>query len=99
MPGSIRGFVMAALSDDLAAPVHRRPMPGQLKAGLVIVSLIALLGLLAPFIAPHPWDTISIRTRFQPPDAIYWLRTDQYGRDGFSRLLIGTRPSLPPAPR
>ena len=41
-----------------------KPCSLQLKAGLVIIGAIVLLGLLAPWIAPHPWDTISIRTRF-----------------------------------
>ena len=66
-------------------------MPAQLKAGLVIVGSIVLLSLLAPWIAPHPWDTISIRTRFQPPSLTYWFGTDDYGRDVLSRLLMGGR--------
>ncbi len=69
-------------------------MPAQLKAGLVIVGAIVILGVLAPWIAPHPWDTISIRTRFLPPSTIYWLGTDDYGRDVLSRLLMGARLSL-----
>jgi len=50
--------------------------------------------LLAPWISPHPWDTISMRTRFVPPNATYWFGTDEYGRDVLSRLLMGTRLSL-----
>jgi peptide/nickel transport system permease protein len=69
-------------------------MPSQLKAGLVIVGIIVVLGLAAPWIAPHPWDTVSIRTRFLPPSATYWLGTDDYGRDVLSRVLMGTRLSL-----
>lgn len=72
----------------------RKPMSLQLKMGLVITLGIIVLGLLAPWIAPHPWDTISMRTRFLPPDSTYWLGTDEYGRDVFSRLLMGTRLSL-----
>jgi peptide/nickel transport system permease protein len=72
----------------------RRPMSLQLKVGLVITGSIVLLGLLAPWISPHPWDTISMRTRFVPPNATYWFGTDEYGRDVLSRLLMGTRLSL-----
>jgi peptide/nickel transport system permease protein len=79
-------------SASLRAP--RKPWSLQLKAGIAIVATIVLLGLLAPWIAPHPWDTISIRTRFLPPGPVYWLGTDEYGRDVFSRLLMGTRLSL-----
>jgi len=69
-------------------------MPLQLKLGLAITGSIVLLALLAPWIAPHPWDTISIRTRFLPPNATYWFGTDEYGRDVLSRLLMGARLSL-----
>ena len=69
-------------------------MPLQLKAGLIIVGTIVLLGLLAPWIAPHPWDTISMRTRFLAPNTTYWFGTDEYGRDVLSRLLMGARLSL-----
>jgi peptide/nickel transport system permease protein len=72
----------------------RKPMPLQLKAGLAITLAILLVGLLAPWIAPHPWDTISMKTRFLPPNATYWLGTDEYGRDVLSRLLMGTRLSI-----
>lgn len=85
---------MAATSPDASAPRERRRWPPQLKAGLVIVGGIAVLATLAPWIAPHPWDTVSIRTRFQPPNAVYWLGTDEYGRDVLSRLLMGARLSL-----
>ena len=85
---------MAAASPDGARAVAGRHWPAQLKAGLVIVGTIIVLGLLAPWIAPHPWDTISIRTRFLPPNATYWLGTDDYGRDVLSRLLMGTRLSI-----
>lgn len=72
----------------------RRPMSLQLKAGLLITGTIVLLGLLAPWIIPHPWDTISMRTRFLPPNATYWFGTDEYGRDVLSRLLMGARLSI-----
>lgn len=86
-------MVELSLEKPATAP-PRRPMPAQLKAGLVIVGTIVVLSLLAPWIAPHPWDTISIRTRFQPPSTSYWFGTDDYGRDVLSRLLMGGRLSL-----
>jgi peptide/nickel transport system permease protein len=89
---------MAAVSHDdttVAPPTPAAsPIPLQLKAGLIIVGAIVALGLLGPLVVPHPWDTISIRTRFQSPNATYWLGTDDYGRDVLSRLLVGARLSL-----
>lgn len=72
----------------------RKAMSLQMKMGLFITGSIVILGLLAPWIIPHPWDTISMTTRFQPPNATYWLGTDEYGRDVLSRLLMGARLSL-----
>ncbi len=83
-----------AAQAPLAAQAPRARWPLQLKLGLLIVATIVVLGLLAPWIAPHPWDTISMRTRFRPPDATFWFGTDEYGRDVLSRLLMGTRLSL-----
>ena len=77
-----------------AAKMPRRPLSLQLKIGLAVTGTIVLLGLLAPWIAPHPWDTISMRTRLLAPNATYWFGTDEYGRDVLSRLLMGTRLSL-----
>ena len=78
-----------------AAPKRpRKPMSLQMKMGLAITGFILIVGLLAPWIAPHPWDTISMKTRFLPPSTTYWLGTDEYGRDVLSRLLMGTRLSL-----
>src|SRR3979411_1968660 len=73
---------------------RRRSMSLQLRVGLFITGAIVLLGLLAPVIAPHPWDTISMRTRFLAPNATYWFGTDEYGRDVLSRLLMGARVSI-----
>lgn len=100
MPVSTLKSGLVAMSADQTtdAPVieapPRRPMSLQLKMGLVVTGGIVLLGLLAPWISPHPWDTISMRTRFVPPNATYWFGTDEYGRDVLSRLLMGTRLSL-----
>ena len=77
-----------------APPPPRRPLPLQLKVGLAITATIVVLAILAPWIIPHPWDTISIRTRFLAPNATYWFGTDEYGRDVLSRLLMGGRLSL-----
>ena len=85
---------MAAASPDIAGQRQAKPWSLQLKIGLAIVATIVILSLAAPWIAPHPWDTISIRTRFRPPSTTYWLGTDDYGRDVLSRLLMGGRLSL-----
>ena len=83
-----------ALAVTPLAQARRRAMSLQLKAGLVITLTIVMLGLLAPWIAPYPWDTIAIKSRFLPPSATHWFGTDEFGRDVLSRLLMGTRLSI-----
>ncbi|MFN7191870.1 MAG: ABC transporter permease [Rhodospirillales bacterium] len=61
--------------------------------GLVIVSIVSLLAIAAPWIAPYDPATTSVRL-FEGPSAQHWLGTDQLGRDIFSRILYGARVSL-----
>ncbi len=71
--------------------------------GLVVVIVIALLALLAPWIAPqNPYDLaqLDIMDGRLPPGAqsmggmTYWLGTDDQGRDMLSGILYGLRISL-----
>ncbi|MBY6090450.1 ABC transporter permease [Pseudooceanicola sp. 502str34] len=67
-------------------------------AGLLL--LIALIALLAPYIAPHDPFQQSLANRMLPPvwaeggNPDYLLGTDQNGRDYLSRLIYGTRVSI-----
>ncbi len=66
--------------------------------GLFIISLVVLLGILAPFFASDPIHQDLLR-RLKPPawsdsSGFYLLGTDSLGRDMLSRLLNGTRLSL-----
>lgn len=62
-------------------------------AGLAVLSLIILIAVLAPLIAPYG----PFFNRFTPksgPDAVNWLGTDELGRDVLSRIIYGSRVSL-----
>ena len=60
----------------------------------VTLGLHALVALLAPYLPLLPTDTQNSAALLQQPSAAYWLGTDALGRDVFSRLLHGGRPSL-----
>jgi peptide/nickel transport system permease protein len=62
--------------------------------GLGLLLIIALVALLAPWIAPHDPLVQNIAYRLEPPSAQFWLGTDSYGRDVLSRLIYGARVSL-----
>jgi peptide/nickel transport system permease protein len=62
--------------------------------GLLLVTLLLILSLLAPWLAPYNPNKISIGERILPPSMKHLFGTDQFGRDVFSRVLYGTRISL-----
>jgi peptide/nickel transport system permease protein len=70
--------------------IRRNPT---LFAGGVILSLIALVALVAPLIAGDPL-TMQPAQRLRPPSEANWLGTDNLGRDVFSRTVYGARVSL-----
>jgi ABC-type dipeptide/oligopeptide/nickel transport system permease subunit len=62
--------------------------------GAVIVVLVVLVAIFAPWLAPHPFDATDLLNTWGPPDAVNWLGTDKLGRDIASRLIMGARVSL-----
>ena len=60
---------------------------------LAILTVLIVLAILAPIIAPYAPNKVSGGFS-KPPDAKHWLGTDQIGRDMFSRLLYAMRVSL-----
>ena len=64
------------------------------RVGLAIVALLALIALLAPWLAPHDPAMIDPAHGFAAPSAAHWLGTDNLGRDLLSRLVWGARWSL-----
>ena len=62
--------------------------------GLVIVVVLVVLALFAPWIAPYDVGATDLSMRFVPPSAAHWFGTDSTGRDIFSRVIFGARISL-----
>jgi len=84
----------AEKAQDPAPARAKRRIPLNLWAGGAIVAVVLLVAVFAPLIAPFPYDQFHIKDRLQPPNATYWVGTDEFGRDVFSRVLIGARLSL-----
>lgn len=62
--------------------------------GLIMILLLLLVALTAPLLARYGVDQIGAGAPFTKPCSAYPFGTDNYGRDVFSRVLIGTRVSL-----
>lgn len=62
--------------------------------GLVVVALLVLAALFAPFLAPYNPNEFHTPQRFSGPSMRFLLGSDQFGRDTLSRLLFGARVSI-----
>jgi peptide/nickel transport system permease protein len=71
--------------------VRLRPLGA---AGAVIIVLMLLSAILAPFIAPYDPLETDFLAQLSPPSTAHWLGTDAFGRDLLSRLLYGARTAL-----
>jgi peptide/nickel transport system permease protein len=102
MPGSTRAFATGE------APAVEPPRVGVgwrwwvrrfvrnkvAPIGLAIIAASVLLAILAPAIAPHDTRTMSPADALAPPGGRHLFGTDEFGRDVFSRVLVGSRISL-----
>ena len=60
----------------------------------IVLGVIVLAALLAPWVAPFKPDAMRMARRLKPPSDINWLGTDEFGRDILSRIIFGGRASL-----
>jgi peptide/nickel transport system permease protein len=63
-------------------------------AALAFLLLAHLTAGFAPYLAPHPPDTMDLFKQFAPASRSHILGTDESGRDVLSRLIFGARASL-----
>ena len=100
MPGLTRDFAPASPASPRESPLAialRRLLRGRSsRVALVVLGLIVLTGLLAPFIAPYDPsaqpDIVALKDL--PPSLAHPFGTDPYSRDVLSRVIYGARLSL-----
>jgi peptide/nickel transport system permease protein len=80
----------------LGVTPHRRLGASSLLvySGGAICLFWGLLALGAPWIAPFDPIAQDLSATLQPPNAVHWLGTDNFGRDLLSRIIWGTRLDL-----
>lgn len=90
-----------ATGANVAAPAETTPAPRRrwqrlqssrsaVVGGVILLAYVAL-AIVGPSIAPYSPLEFHYSDTLKPPSSIYWLGTDQYGRDIFSRVLAGAR--------
>jgi peptide/nickel transport system permease protein len=65
-----------------------------LVLGAVLLVLVALVAIAAPWLATHDTEDIDPSARLEAPSAEHRFGTDALGRDVYSRALLGGRISL-----
>jgi peptide/nickel transport system permease protein len=85
---------------SLSLPAPRRRwlalprLPLTSALAVLILLLIVGMALFAPWLANHDPLALSPASRLKPASADFWLGTDAYGRDLYSRIVYGARISL-----
>ncbi|MGE3276206.1 MAG: ABC transporter permease [Vicinamibacterales bacterium] len=65
-----------------------------MRAGAVIVAVVAVAALLAPWLAPYSPAAQTLALRLEGPTLVHVFGLDELGRDILSRVLYGARISL-----
>ena len=65
-----------------------------LKLGVLMMAVMVLLALFAPWVAPFDCDAQDFDAILEPPSLTHLFGTDNVGRDIFSRVLFGSRLDL-----
>ncbi|HEX5259837.1 MAG TPA: ABC transporter permease [Gaiellales bacterium] len=86
--------VAATIRPGRMAALRRNPT---LVAGGIVLGLIVIVAVFAPWLAPYPADAGNATHPFQvlaPPSSAHPFGTDLVGRDLLSRVMFGARISL-----
>lgn len=63
-------------------------------AGLIFVTVVIILAIIVPMVAPYQFDTQDMSNRNALPSLQHLFGTDKLGRDIFVRIMYGARVSL-----
>lgn len=89
---SIQEFESPSRSQQALYHLRRNPL---VLAGLIIAILWILIAVIAPAIAPVDPLHQDLANRLQAPSALFLMGSDELGRDIFSRVLWGSRITIP----
>ena len=61
---------------------------------LLLTALVLVVAIFAPFLTPHDPYAQDLKDALSPPNTVNILGTDRYGRDLFSRVIMGSQTTL-----
>ena len=62
--------------------------------GLTLVAVHLVVALISPWIVPYDYKAMNSALVLTGPSGAHWLGTDEFGRDIFTRVLMGGREAL-----
>jgi len=65
-----------------------------LASGSIVLLLLILASVLLPLVIDIDPLGINVEEKLQPPGSVYWLGTDEFGRDVLARIVVGAHISL-----
>lgn len=74
--------------------VRRNTIKSRLIFFILLAAILLLVTVFSDKLAPYDPYAQDLSISKQPPSAAHWMGTDQYGRDVFSRVLIGAQTSI-----
>ena len=95
MSESARGPIVVPRRETPLQKAHRRFLRHRPAiAGTIILVIIVVGAIFAPFVAPQDPTAIDLELVDQPPSVHHWLGGDRSGREVWSRVIYGIRVSL-----
>lgn len=87
-------MTLASLSMPFASSLRRLFGNRAILLGALILLIVVLAALLAPWVSPYAPNKLSIVNKLQEPSWAHFFGTDEFGRDIFSRAIYAGRISL-----
>lgn len=80
--------------NELIVVARRLSRNSSAAIGFVVATILTLMAIFAPVIAPYPYDKPDLLHTREAPSMQHIFGTDELGRDVFSRIVWGSRFSL-----
>lgn len=62
--------------------------------GTLLVCTLVLVAVLGQYMTPYSYTATDAENKWASPSRQHWVGTDHFGRDVFSRILVGARASI-----
>lgn len=87
-------MMAGSLSHPFATSLRRLFRNRAILFGAIILLVVLLAAILAPWVAPYAPNKLSIVNKLKAPSLTHFFGTDEFGRDIFSRAIYAGRISL-----